>query len=63
MRYIRQRQLKKVNGTVENNRIDLLNKFNPVLDKSFKWHREHDYGENYIEFGDYCLKARLNYSK
>lgn len=39
MRHIRQRQLKKVNGIVENNRIDLLNQFNPALDKSFKWVR------------------------
>lgn len=40
MRHARQRQLKKVNGIVENNRIDVLNKFNPTLDKTFKWHRE-----------------------
>lgn len=78
MRHTRMRQIAKAHGEEERSKewrdevgtdpIDFIRYckslgLTPQLDPTFKWHREHDYGENYIEFGDYCLKARLRYSK
>lgn len=76
MRHTRMRQIAKANKDpmwmwkeqVGTDTIELMTRvyklgLKPKLDNTFKWYREHDYGENYIEFGDCCLKVKLRYSK